>query len=192
MTPGRQKTALRLMNIERYKVDVEAGMVYSYRKGKDAWLPIGRKINYDYWQVVFSEKGKDYIFGLHSIIYLAHYGLYDPDMVIKHKDGDLGNNKYWNLEAVSFEQTLNYSYTKGTDLSKVREKEITIIRKALDSGETNISRIAEKVLRPISTVRYAVKKIQSGEKLKFEDREKNRKVAGSKIKKTQQVIDEEL
>ena len=174
MKTEKQNLVLEILDNGKYRVDRERGVLQSFRKNLNEWvdcvhtlLPSGYKQN-----IIHLGRGQNtkITVYLHNLIWLAFNGEFAEDMVVKHKDGDLGNCALGNLELLSLSESsvVRPKSDKGTRV--IRYDEITAIKKLLEENPNwSKSQIARSMgLNRVSVTRV-INKIKSGDKLKWED-----------------------
>ena len=101
-------------------------------------------------------------------IYLATYGEYNEGYEIDHIDRDKSNDNASNLRAVPIHQNhANRSKRTHGEIKPIRAAEIKQIRELHRQNLTQ-SKIAMQLGLNRVSVRYIIKKIDKGEKLKYE------------------------
>ncbi len=100
----------------RYDPDTPSGLVNA-RTGK----PAGCVTAKGYWRAGPRVAGRRRHFRAHRIVWALHHG--DPgDLEVDHIDGDPGNNKLENLQAITTAQNLSRKTGKGYTWSKASGK----------------------------------------------------------------------
>lgn len=176
MKTAKQIAVLRAIG-NKYKVDVESGIVYRYRKNTSEYRPICvNKLPNGYLQVsLFAGRGlgKGIVTYAHHVVWLYANGEFDEQLQINHINGLRQDNRLDNLELVTPKENIahslkfkprNYSpYANKT----IRNQEIKEIRLLHSLGHSQ-SAIARSLGLGRLSVRYIIKRIESGEPLKFE------------------------
>jgi hypothetical protein len=164
-----QKSLLSLVAKDLYRVDTDMGCVYSYRVKKDSWDRLkGTVVNGGYRQLELFLGAKSWTtlkVYEHVAVWIAGYGLIPPGGEIKHKDGDVTNNKLWNLFLV-IKPVKRQSRVRVT--GQLTAEQADDIFKLYNSGMTNHCRIAEELLMDRQKVRRCIMKLKSGESFRFE------------------------
>jgi hypothetical protein len=161
MKRWKQEKILALLQ-KKYKADTEAGRVYSYRN--ESWSALKGSVVNGYRQIsLFAGDGSSMDVYEHVVIYLAAHGTYEQGSAIKHKDDNMLNNKWWNLELIAPKVRRPFTMPTG-----IRDAQIKKIRDLIAAGETNYTRMAEAVLRDRVSVMRIAKRIQNGQELRFE------------------------
>jgi hypothetical protein len=156
----KQERLLWLLRKGSYKADTEMGCVYTFRKRKRLWEAlIGFKDSSGFRQIelsmgpgIISDRLKIYE---HVAVFIAGHGLIPENATIIHRDGDISNNKLWNLDMKVIDPPA-YSLN--------REGKINHIHDLWENGERNHTRIAEAVMMNRQAVRRICLQLSSGEK----------------------------
>jgi hypothetical protein len=163
----KQKIVLQAIKSGRYRCVSDE--VYSLRYGRWNKL-LGGLVDGGYRQVVVSNHRNDdgrastdvY---LHILIYMIHTGkTFGEGKKIVHLDGDVTNNEISNLSCVPSGEKIERDEVVKRP---IREKEIAAIRELHAKGLSQSAIARELKLNRLS-VRYTIKKIESGEPLKHE------------------------
>lgn len=169
----KQKIVMAALATGRYSYS--DGKVYVVKNGKKQQLK-GGTLESGYIQVFVTNYRRGYdrahaIVYIHILIYMMHHGIYGEDLEIDHEDRDNRNNHIENLAAkTSKENNANRKKWIGErdgKLKLIRSHEITSIRKLHGEGLSQSAIARELNLNRLST-RYIIKKIESGEALKYE------------------------
>lgn len=103
----------------------DTGDVYCNRKSNCGWQGVrklshkGRNNPHRYLSVCLSVDGKKKYLQIHRLVALAYCSGYFPGAVVNHKDGNIHNNHYSNLEWVSQKENIHKSYiTSGVNQTR--------------------------------------------------------------------------
>lgn len=177
MKQEKQKRFLEVMAIGKYKIDTESGVVYSFRKSKgwEVMRPNRPKNGYLQYKFFFGRRDGTppvLVYG-HVAVWISVSGEYEEGMEVNHKDLIKTNNGIGNLELVTAKRNIEHFLENDERMSPggvftIRGEEIDSIKFYLRAGEKNHSKIARELGLKRSAVRYTIKKIESGEPLKYE------------------------
>lgn len=175
MKQEKQNLVLEILGNGRYRVDADRGVLQSFLKTDQVWRDlISNKLPTGYLQHrIHLGRGKNVssVVYLHVIVWLSVHGTYEEGMVLGHIDSNPSNCRIDNLRLVSHSQNILESVKNRPVTSKytkvIRSKEISEIRRLCELGYSQ-SAIARSLDLNRTSVRYVVKKNESGEKLKFE------------------------
>lgn len=168
----KEKQLRVLLNLRVGFYSVREDRIYSHLMGfpkelKPNRLPSG------YMQYILNPNRPEFkvIAYCHQIVYLANYGEYDETFIINHKDRNRLNNLPYNLEAKSHkgnsENSIGRQPTK-TGLRLIRANEIKQIKNLISENHSQ-SYIARRLNLNRLSVRYIIKRIENGFKLKYEN-----------------------
>lgn len=159
MVSERHKKVLEILGSSerKYKVDVVLGKLYWFKKSSMEYIEMqpAAKVG-GFVQYILSPGGVR-IYG-HELIWLAAHGLFKGK--VRHNDGDRSNNVIGNLslDVIDVEPK-----------SKViRHEEIEMIKKLMELYPNwSSSRIARELGLNINSVCRVIRKIKSGDELKY-------------------------
>jgi hypothetical protein len=170
MNQIKQQQVLDCLATGRYIVD--SGEVFRLSKGellplKGCKLPTGY-IQYTLFNGKRNGNGIRVIVYKHILCYLAAYGLYDEGLQIDHIDRDNTNCDYSNLRAVTPQVNVLNSQRRqaGDKIRTIRRDDIRDIKLLYHHGLSQ-SAIARVLNLHRLSVRYTIKRIESGEPLKY-------------------------
>lgn len=136
----------------RYIVDTGAGKVY-YRKA-DGEIKELRPYDGDRagpCRVALRINKKEYVIQRSHLVYIMHYGLFDPSAEIRHADKDVLNDKYWNLKEHKKKEPYDPKKTFRSDITEAIQK---MYRAGISQKE-----IAERLLIDPAKVHRAIKNL---------------------------------
>lgn len=172
MKASKQLIVKSILDTGLYSIDIENGLIYSIRKrGKSLLSPLTLPTGYQQL-ILFKGRGtgvKSVVY-VHQIVYMAANGLYNETLTIDHIDGNKANNKLSNLRLLTQRDNgmhLQKPKTSFVITKTIRSNEIKRIRELMALGLSQ-SKIAIELGLNRLAVRYIVKKIQSGKRLKYE------------------------
>ncbi len=170
MKTDKQMKVISILSSGRYtEID---GSIYSVRNGvmkkmKCNILPTG----YIQLKIYNGKRGKLGLCAVvyaHHLVWLINNGSYDETLEIDHIDRNKRNNSITNLRTVSKKENLtNRPTRKKSNFKTIRSEEIEQI-KTLHCLGSSQSAIAKELNLNRLSVRYIIKKIESGSKLKYE------------------------
>lgn len=169
MKTHKQKQVMSILATGRYE-DHE-GQIYSVRS-KRILSPTILPSGYKQVKIFNGKRGKNGISAVvyvHVLVYMINFGEYPDGYEIDHIDRNVNNNHISNLRAVDT-KTNNSNRSnpvRGSNQKNIRHEEINLIRD-LHSQGLNQSDIAKRLNLNRLSVRYIIKKIESGESLKYE------------------------
>lgn len=164
----RQLYIISLFDCGLYKM-IE-GELFRHRKDLEYIKMKGIQFETGYCQYQLQSNGKRITAYRHQISYLYYYGQYPENYVIDHLNRDKSNCLPENLRAVT--QKVNVQNSEKPNRSNVklntlRSEEIKTIRKLNNEGMSQ-NAISKKMNLHRLSVRYVIKKTESGEPLKYE------------------------
>lgn len=178
MRIDKQLALKKILESGQYIIDSDNGVILnkSEKRLKGALLPSG------YIQVSLSNgkrnrkagdnKNVQGIFYVHQIVFFSLNGFYDESKVINHIDSNPQNNRASNLELVTQSDNIKKSTYGMNDVvfeqRLIRDKEIAQIRDLMAQNLSQ-SAIAKQLNLNRCSVRRTMKKIESGEKLKYDE-----------------------
>jgi hypothetical protein len=181
MKKEKQELFIKIMANGKYKIDTEAGIVYSFRKGTESWAELkpNKPVN-GYFQYIFHlGRGLDtkvIVYG-HVAVWIAANGIYEEGLEVNHKDLDKRNNGIKNLELATSKE--NHAHAMANNACSGVKKEvqnvlikfeqIQNIKFYLRGGVTNYSDIARRIGASRCATMRIVKKIKAGQPLKYEN-----------------------
>lgn len=169
VTQEKKELILEILKSGRYKI--VDGELHS-RRGplKGGKTPAGYK-QHTIFNGKRNGKGLKCMTYAHIIIYLATYGMYDANMHIDHLDRDPSNNRPENLRAVTplenIQNTTPQIDRVYGDWRPIRRPEIADIKRLMALGKSQAAIARELNLNRLS-VRYVIKRLESGLPLKWE------------------------
>lgn len=176
MKTEKQELVLSILGNGRYRVDLDRGVLESFRVGKGEWKDcIPTKLPNGYRQQTIHlgrGKGVRAVVYLHVLVYLSKHGIYDEGMEVDHIDSDPGNCSISNLRLTTKKGNIEFSIKNRPlshkDWKVIRHEEIAKIREFMLEGHSQ-SAIARALDLNRLSVRYIYNKIKNGQELKFEN-----------------------
>lgn len=171
MNIEKQKIVISILKTGFYEVDCVNALVYSIRK-RGRTLLKAAQLSSKYRQIMlFKGRGTGIkaIVYLHELVYIAWHGFYDPSFDVCHEDNNNENNSIYNLMARTKAQNKANSPASyyPTELRLIRSPEIAKIRQLHSVGNSQASIAKQLELNRLS-VRYIIKRIESGQPLRYE------------------------
>lgn len=179
MRHEKQLKVIEMFNSGRYSIDPDAGILYSHIGRKKVVRPIVHSTGYRQVCIRYVDQAgvrSSVMVYLHVAVWLWCNGVYDEGMHVDHIDRDRGNNAAGNLRLCTARQNILYKisapgYTGPNSSSSsnklIRSQEIAMIKDGLSKGMSQSAIARELGLNRLS-VRYIIKRIESGAELKFE------------------------
>lgn len=155
-----------------YEVDGVNALVYANRKRGKVLLKVNT-LPTGYKQIVLFKgrnTGVKCILYLHQLVWLSVNDMYDETMTIDHIDGYKDNNGITNLRLLTQrDNSLNIQQPKTMckEFNTIRQPEIKAIKLLMSLGYSQSTIAKELGLNRLS-VRYTIKRIESGIPLKYE------------------------
>ena len=176
MKKEKQELVLSILGNGRYRVDLDRGILESFRVGKGEWKEkVPNKLPNGYLQHIIHlgrGKGEKAVVYLHVLVYLTKHGIYDEGMEVDHIDSDPSNCAISNLRLTTKKGNVGFSIknrpVSHKDWKVIRHEEIAHIRRLMLEGHSQ-SAIARALDLNRLSVRYIYNKIKNGEELKFEN-----------------------
>ncbi len=135
----------RVIGHEDYQVS-NWGKIKSFKRYPQGKI-LSQRINQGgYFYINLCENGKYKSIQVHSLVAKHFVEGYSPTLSVNHKDCDKSNNKHTNLEWVTSKENLRHAFINGLvsirkgsscNLSKLKEKDILIIRRLRKRGRTH-------------------------------------------------------
>lgn len=175
MNIDKQTKVMNILATGRYKIvgnDVLSFKCNEWRVLAGTTLPSGYRQH-----ILFNGKrgtnGIKAVVYQHILCYMAYNGMYNPNHVIDHMDGDNTNNRIENLQAIEPKHNVNPAQMVITKLANkqgiktIRSAEIASIRQYMALGYSQ-AKIAKLLGLNRLSVRHVYNKILAGEPLKYE------------------------
>ena len=154
-----------MLSSDRYKVIGDT----LCRNSKGLWLPIvSGKLPNGYEQYHLMIKRDKVSVYRHILVYLSNYGVYPEGYEIDHKDRDKTNNKPYNLRAVPVcinaankDKKINTAKVRtirGKEIEKINALRLEGLSQSAIARELNLNRLS---------VRYTIKRLEEGSKMKY-------------------------
>lgn len=170
MKHNKQKFVLDYLSRPDIHVDSFGNLWFHVKTQKLCRMRSMMKLPTGYSQyILINESGEKCIVYRHVLSYLAKTRrLYPEGCHIDHIDRDIDNCRWDNLRAVSpRENQMNSKKEVFTEWRTIRGKEIEDIKKLMSQG-LGQAEIARKLNLNRLSVRYTMKQIEAGKKLKYE------------------------
>lgn len=174
MKKQKQINLLGILDTGRYKVNPDTGDIYYFKKHDNTWNIKGYSDINGYRQYILynGKRGKKNIklsvYG-HIIVYINEFGLYPEGYHIDHLDNNRANNALYNLRLVPPGVNIRKSLANinKSKQNHIRNATIKHLRAMLALG-LGTTEIANRLNLSTSVVSYSKKKIEAGERFKYE------------------------
>lgn len=170
MKKEKQRLLLKLLALNRYKIDTKNGIVYWYHQARGIWKPLVPGVTKDgYIQYHLRHNKKEIQIYAQNLFYIAEYGEYPEDKVIDHRNNVKGDNKISNLNCITHRENKTKSPTRtpvAKGCKRIMGNQLTQIFELHRQG-FNHSQIARELHLHRLSVRYHIKKYENKEQFRY-------------------------